>query len=245
MIEFQDLEVRLGGRAVLDGANGSLPTGVTALLGRNGAGKTTLIRSLSGLVRLHAGTVRVDGVDPFVSHSALTAYRRSLGFMPQDPPFVGSARVLDVVRYAAWLRGLTKSTEHASAMTALSDVDLGDHLRARVRTLSGGQRRRVALACALVGEPRFLLLDEPTAGLDPDQRDHFLDRVRGLAPDRTVLVSTHLMEDVLAVADHIAVLDGGRIVRSVPVAEVLAGTGEGPATAMRELRRSLLGDVSA
>lgn len=245
MIEVRDIEVSLGGQAILTGLTCSFPVGVTSLVGRNGAGKTTLIRTLCGLVVPTAGEVIVDEVRLFESADAIRRVRAGLGWMPQDPPLPARARVVDVVRYAAWLRGIESSIAD-QAEAALVAVNLVDRSLRRVGTLSGGQQRRVALACALVGKPAVMLLDEPTVGLDPEQRDHFLEVVRSYAVDRTVVLSTHLMEDVLGAANQVVVVANGAVVRSCTVQQLTAGVADkDPASMMLALRRTVLGEELA
>lgn len=245
MIEVSGVSVSLGRQVVLAELTCSFPRGVTALVGRNGAGKTTLIRTLCGLVVPTAGEVVVGGVRLLESAAAARQVRAGLGWMPQDPPLPARARVVDVVRYAAWLRGV-KSAVGDQVEAALTAVDLVNRSSYRVGTLSGGQQRRVALACALVGQPAVMLLDEPTVGLDPEQRDHFLEVVRAYGADRTVVLSTHLMEDVLGAADHVVVVAGGSVVRSCSVQQLTTGIAdEDPATMMVTLRRAVLGEELA
>lgn len=232
--------VAVGGHQVLHDLSASFGPGVTAFVGRNGAGKTTLIRTLCGLLTPRSGTVTVNGAAPYKSAASTRLFRSDLGWMPQDPPLPGRARVVDVVRYAAWLRGVDREVP-AAVSDALASSDVTELATRRVSTLSGGQQRRVALAAALVGRPAVMLLDEPTVGLDPEQRDHFLTAVRESAAERTVIVSTHLMEDVLGVADRIVVITGGRVTRSSSLEEVLAHVrGAGPGEMMTALRRIVL-----
>lgn len=244
-IEVSDLAIALGGRQILSGLSCQFLPGVTALLGHNGAGKTTLIRALCGLLRPSNGGIRFGAIDPFSSAQALREIRANLGWMPQDPPVPTRPIVADVVRYAAWLRGVERNPEEA-VVEALDAVNLANHATQRVGTLSGGQRRRVALACAVVGNPAVMLLDEPTVGLDPDERDHFLRAVAATAADRTVVISTHLMEDVLGAASRIVVVKDGSVARSCTIEELTSDTAASdPRQLLFELRRAAFGDVGS
>ena len=238
----EQLTVTRGRKKILSSAMCEFAVGVTALLGRNGAGKTTMLRALSGLLPAEERRILFDDQDPFRSSDALRAYRASIGWMPQDPSFPRGIRVGEAVAYAAWWKGFDGDDARSAANDALADVELMSESGARVDRLSGGQRRRVALACAHVGDPRILLLDEPTVGLDPEQRENLLAMIRTRAERAVVVISTHLMEDVLQLADHVAVLDGGRITRQSSVADVFdasAPFGE----AMRAMRQTLLPDA--
>lgn len=238
MIDLVGLGVTLGGTEVLRGLTCTFQPGVTALLGRNGAGKTTLIRTLAGLVPTTSGAVLLDGESPFGDEAASRGYRSRLGWMPQEPVFPGRVRVLDAVMYAAWLAGARPEREHAEA--SLRRVALSGDRRRRVGAMSGGQRRRLALACATVSNPSVLLLDEPTVGLDPEQRERFLSSITGAGPGNIVLLSTHLMEDVLAVADRVVVLDSGSITIDTELAALRSGDTPDAGALMARLRRAVI-----
>lgn len=206
--------VRLHRRDVLQGVDLHFGRGVTALVGRNGAGKTSLMRVITGVLRPDAGTVERGGRDIFADGQAMTAHRMGLGWLPQEPGFPGRMTVGGLVTYAAWLKRVPAGQTRPAVDVALGNVDLVELRGRRLGRLSGGQRRRAALAAALVGEPGLLLLDEPTSGLDPMQRERLLGRVRLFAADRTVVIATHLLEDVAMVADRWCALEAGRVVGS-------------------------------
>lgn len=176
----------------------AVPRGVTALLGANGAGKSTLMRLVVGTMRPSSGGVR------------LPAGGAAVGFLPQD--FVGPAwaSARDYLTYIAWCRSTRRSKITAAHVTeALEAVGLTDRADTKISALSGGMVRRLGVAQALLGDCPLLVLDEPTVGLDPIQRHELRDLVRRLGESRVVLMSTHLAEDVAAVADHVLVLDDG------------------------------------
>jgi len=180
---------------------------VTALLGPNGAGKTTLLRCLVGLAVPECGEV-VVGDEPLGAGGQAWA---RVGYVPQHAALPPLVRVWDVVGYAGWLSGLDGTVLDARVQAALDSLQVADLAGRRVRTLSGGQRQRVALATGIVHDPSVLVLDEPTAGLDPGQRMRVRGIIKGLAADRPVLMSTHLTEDVEHVAGRVAILAGGKI----------------------------------
>lgn len=211
----QNLEASLGitdltfgyrGRLVLKEIDISLGLGVTALLGPNGAGKTTFIKCLLGLLHPKSGAVSLQGTEPFRAADPF-------GYVPQDATLPRFARVRDVVAYAGWLSGLPSENTRAAAESVLISLGMEDLSDRRISSLSGGQKKRTAVACGLVHDPRVLILDEPTAGLDPGQRLRVRDSISGIGQDgRIILLSTHLLEDVRHVADRILVLASGRIV---------------------------------
>jgi ABC-2 type transport system ATP-binding protein len=202
---------RYRGTTALDDVDLSFRPGITGLLGPNGAGKTTLLRIVATVLAPDAGDVRLFGRSP-ATPEALAEVRRRLGYLPQEMGFPRGFTGFGFVDYMAVLKEWTaRAPRHDEVRRVLDLVDLGDVATKRVRALSGGQRRRVALAQALLGEPDLLLLDEPTTGVDPEQRVS-LRRVLSNAGERsTVLLSTHQTEDVAALCDRVVVLDRGRV----------------------------------
>jgi ABC-2 type transport system ATP-binding protein len=225
-VRAHGLVLRYGRTTALDGVSFTLGTGVTGLLGPNGAGKTTLLRIVATALRPDAGDLDVFGHDPGTGPGRL-AVRRRLGYLPQDPGFHPSFTAFEFVDYVAILKELTHRAErHAEVRRVLADVSMDAHRGTRIRALSGGMRQRVALAAALVGDPDLLVLDEPTAGLDPEQRMRFRELFAGLGEDRAVLLSTHQTEDVMSLCRDVIVIDHGRVqFAGTPV--VLAGLAEG------------------
>jgi ABC-2 type transport system ATP-binding protein len=200
------------GRATaLSGLDLDLGPGITGLLGPNGAGKTTLLRILATALAPTSGTLEVFGHDP-ATPSGRLAIRRLLGYVPQDPGLYSNFTAFDFVDYVAILKEHEhRRARHDEVRRVLADVDLGDAQSRKIGTLSGGVRRRVALAQALLGDPRLLVLDEPTVGLDPEQRLRFRQLLSRQADRRAVVLSTHMTEDVEAVCDRVVVLDHGRV----------------------------------
>ncbi len=196
-------------RALSDVSLGLGP-GITGLLGPNGAGKTTILRILATVLAPNEGRVRLLGLDPS-DPAERTDIRRRLGYLPQDAGLHRGFTAFEFVDYVAILKEMTeRHARHAEARRVLELVGLGDVRGRRIRTLSGGMRRRVALAQALLGRPDLLLLDEPTAGLDPEQRLRFRELVSA-ASHQTVVISTHQTEDVAALCARVVVLDQGTV----------------------------------
>jgi ABC-2 type transport system ATP-binding protein len=201
---------RYGRRTVLDHVTCEVPPGITGLVGPNGAGKSTLVRALLGLVRLAAGTVRIYGHDPTRNAHAV---RQLVGVVPEDECTVPGLAAVEMVRYAARLSGLPGTEALRRAHEVLDWCDAGQERYRPVETLSVGMRQKVAFAAAIVHDPRMVILDEPTNGLDPIERRAMLGRLTTLAHDhgKTVFVSTHVLPDVQAICDRVIVLAAGRV----------------------------------
>ncbi|WP_314223819.1 ABC transporter ATP-binding protein [Streptomyces zaehneri] len=206
-----DLSLRFGGTRALDGVSLRLTRGVTGLLGPNGAGKTTLLRVLATAVPPDGGAFTALGHDPGTASGRL-ALRRTLGYLPQTPGFHPDFTAFEFVDYVAILKELTdRGARLREVRRVLEAVDLSEVRGTRIKRLSGGMRQRVALAAALVGEPGFLVLDEPTVGLDPEQRMRFRELIAQAGEGRTVLLSTHQTEDVAMLCHRVVVLARGRV----------------------------------
>lgn len=209
------LTKRFGSLQALDGVDVSLHGGLLTLLGPNGSGKTTLLRCLATIVTPDGGSLLIDGLDPRHEPDRIEI-RRRLGYLPQDPGLAPTANVFDVVDYVAVLKRLTdERRRRAAVFETLDRVGLADRGAEQVRGLSGGMRQRVALAQALLGEPSLLLLDEPAAGLDPDERFRLREIVSERRRSCTILQSTHLTDEA-AVSDAVLVMSTGRLVFAGP-----------------------------
>ena len=210
-VQLTGITKRYRGTTALDGVDLSFRPGITGLLGPNGAGKTTLLRIIATVLAPDEGGVHLLGRSPDAP-ATLAEVRRQLGYLPQEMGFPRGFTGFAFVDYMAVLKEWTESSSrHDEVRRVLGLVDLADVATKRVRALSGGQRRRVALAQALLGDPALLLLDEPTTGVDPQQRVS-LRQVLSRAGERsTVLLSTHQTEDVAALCDRVVVLDKGSI----------------------------------
>jgi ABC-2 type transport system ATP-binding protein len=199
---------RYGRTVVLRSIDLDVPGGVTALLGPNGAGKTTLLHLVCGLRTPSAGSLTVMGVDA-TRRTARRAIAQHVGFLPQTFGYLPSYSVRDFVTYAAWLKKVPPDDRVGRVAAAISDVGLGDRASRALRTLSGGMLRRVGIAAAIVHRPALLVLDEPSAGLDPQQRIELRRLLIGIGRQTSVILSTHLIEDVHSTCDTVIVLDDG------------------------------------
>jgi ABC-2 type transport system ATP-binding protein len=209
-IVMESVTKRYRGTTALSDVTMSIQPGVTGLLGPNGAGKTTLLRVLSTALTPTAGTVRILGHDAHGSLAERTAVRRRLGYLPQEVSFPGGMTVFGFVDYIAVLKEWAETkARHAEVRRVIDLVGLSAKATAKLRALSGGQRRRVALAQALLGTPAVLVLDEPTTGLDPEQRASLRSVLSGIGQRATILLATHQTEDVAALCDRVVVIAAG------------------------------------
>ncbi len=186
----------------------TLSAGCTALLGHNGAGKSTLMRLLTGVQSPSAGSISMRGRDLGSQHRGRMLHRE-VGYLAQDHTLPHAATVEQVLAYAAWLKAVPRREMAPAISAAAAVVGLGDRLTARVGSLSGGMRRRLAIARAVVHSPRVLVLDEPTAGLDPVQRAYLRDWIVQAKRSTLIAFSTHLLEDIEGIADDVLVLREG------------------------------------
>jgi ABC-type multidrug transport system ATPase subunit len=220
-IEIDDLTRRFGRTTAVAGVSLDIGTGVFGLLGPNGAGKTSLLRVMATVLPPTSGTMRLLGRDPG-AHAPRRDIRRRLGYLPQNLGYYPGFTVAEFVEYFALLKEMPAIRVSRAVATAIERVGLGDRARAKLRTLSGGMLRRVGIAQAIVNDPELLLLDEPTAGLDPEQRVSFRSLLRDVGQRATVVVSTHLVEDVAAVCGEVALMNAGAIVFRGTPAELTA-----------------------
>jgi ABC-2 type transport system ATP-binding protein len=210
-VELAEVTRSYGATRALDGVTVAFGRGVTGLLGPNGAGKTTLLRVVATVLAPDGGGLRVLGEDPGHAAGGSTAARR-LGYFPQEPGYYASLSAFAFVDYIAILKEMTdRAARHDEVRHALTQVGLEDVMHKKIKSLSGGMRRRVILAQALLGHPELLVLDEPASGLDPEQRLRFREVVSAVAEHHTVLLSTHQTEDVTALCQRVVVINGGRV----------------------------------
>ena len=220
-VEIAGLTRRFGRTQAVAGVDLSAGPEVFGLLGPNGAGKTSLLRMMATVIPPSSGRLRLLGRDPG-GYGPRREIRRRLGYLPQNLGYYPSFTVAEFVEYFALLKEMPSARVPAAVATAIERTGLGDKARARLRTLSGGMLRRAGIAQAIVNEPELLLLDEPTAGLDPEQRVSFRALLRECGEHATVVVSTHLVEDVGAACSEVALMNQGKIVFHGIPAELIA-----------------------
>ena len=231
-VEITELTRRFGRTMAVAGVDLRTGPGVYGLLGPNGAGKTSLLRMMATVIPPTSGSLRLLDRDPG-QYGPRREIRRRLGYLPQSLGYYPGFTVVEFIEYFALLKDMPAARVPGAVAAAVERVELGGKARAKLRTLSGGMLRRVGIAQAIVNEPELLLLDEPTAGLDPEQRVQFRGLLRDIGQRATVVVSTHLVEDVGAACTEVALMDEGKIVFSGTPDELTArgvghGTGDAP-----------------
>jgi ABC-type multidrug transport system ATPase subunit len=200
-----------GGTRALDDVSLEIPAGMFGLLGPNGAGKSTLMRCIAALQTPTSGAIDFDGIDVLAEPSRL---RQTLGYLPQDFGVYPRVSALDLLDHLAVLKGLTDRAERRETVEALlNQVNLWAVRKKAVAGFSGGMRQRFGIAQALIGQPQLIIVDEPTAGLDPEERNRFLNLLAEIGEKVVVILSTHIVEDVADLCPRMAVLAGGRLLR--------------------------------
>ncbi|MFI7245914.1 ABC transporter ATP-binding protein [Streptomyces qinglanensis] len=211
MLELIDItKVYKGGKRAIDGLSMTLGQGMVGLLGPNGAGKSSLMRIISTVTRPTSGTLRYEGTDLSADPDAI---RRHLGYLPQDFGVYPHLTSREFLAYLAAAKGLSARSAKARIEELLELVNLTEAMKRPLGAYSGGMLRRVGIAQALLGDPRVIVVDEPTAGLDPEERVRFRNLLSDLSADRVVMLSTHIVSDVESVASDIAVMADGRLLR--------------------------------
>lgn len=208
-LEIRNITRRYRDKTAVDAASITLTPGVWGLLGANGAGKTTLMRMIAGILQPTSGQILCDGVE---IKALGGAYREKLGYLPQEFGFYPEFTVQDYLDYMAALKGLSRTDAARQIDALLERVSLADVRRKKIVKLSGGMKRRVGIAQALLNDPEILILDEPTAGLDPGERVRFRNLLSEFAQERIVLISTHIVSDVEYIAAENAVMKNGQII---------------------------------
>ena len=200
------LSKQYNNKIAVDRISLKLQKGVYGLLGANGAGKTTLIRMICGVLKPTSGTISFDGTDV-----GEEAYRDVLGYLPQDFGYYPEFSAVDFMYYMASLKGLTKVQARVKTRELLEIVSLTEVAKKKIKTFSGGMKQRLGIAQTMLNNPKILVLDEPTAGLDPKERVRFRNLISQLGKDRIVLLSTHIVSDVEHIADTILIMKNGQM----------------------------------
>lgn len=207
MLEVSQLSRHYGSFVAVDNVSFTIGKGeIVGLLGHNGAGKTTIMKMLSGYLEPHQGRIAINGLDLDKKPKDI---QRLLGYLPESLPVYPEMRVADYLDYAAELKGLDDKPE--AIRRAVRATDIGNKLLAPIATLSRGYKQRVGVAQAILGNPQLLILDEPTNGLDPTQTDHMRELIRELAKNATVILSTHIMQEVDALCNRVLIIRDGKL----------------------------------
>ncbi len=207
-IEINNLSKKYGKKTVLKNVSVTISSGMFGLLGRNGAGKTSLMRILATLSVASGGEISINGI----SSKETCKIREIVGYLPQDFSFYRNMSVYGAMDYLGLLSNIPDKIRRERISTLLEKVNLKEDMKTKVRALSGGMKRRLGIAQALLHDPQVLIVDEPTAGLDPEERIRFRNMLSEFAEDRIVIFSTHISSDVESSCENIGVLDNGRMV---------------------------------
>ena len=222
MIEVKNLTKVYGSFVAVNGISFKAERGqILGFLGPNGAGKTTTMRIITGFMPATSGTVLIDDLDIFTN--SLEA-RRRIGYLPENPPLYSDMRVVQYLRFVAKLRGVRRAETEAAVERAVNICGLAEMAGRICGQLSKGYRQRVGLAQALIHNPPVLVFDEPTIGLDPRQIHEIRDLIRGLAGERTIVLSTHILPEVSQICDKVVIINDGRVALEEQIAQLPAGT---------------------
>lgn len=216
MIEINNLSKRFRKKMVLNAVTAQLGTGVYGLLGPNGAGKTTLLRCITDIYTDYQGEICFDGKSLRANREILC----EIGYLPQKFDLFKELTLLEMMQYFASLKRIDRQRQAAEIDRVLELVHLADQQKTRCGALSGGMIRRVGIAQAIMGDPSILIVDEPTAGLDPEERIRFKNVLAALGGERTILLSTHIVEDVEALCDRIIIMNNGGFLYNTSAEEV-------------------------
>ncbi|WP_010283164.1 ABC transporter ATP-binding protein [Bacillus timonensis] len=207
-------------KKALDSINLEFSTGVYGILGANGSGKTTLMRILASVMKPSSGRVLLDGQDiAFLDYR----YRDLIGYLPQNVGLYKNFTAEKFLLYIATLKGLTKEEAKVKVLETLDLVGLADHAKKKVGKFSGGMKRRVGIAQALLNDPKILIVDEPTAGLDPKERIRFRNLLSKISTNRIVLLSTHIVSDIEFIAKEVLILKAGKLIQKQSPKDLLKG----------------------
>lgn len=218
MLDVKNLKRSYGDFVAVNAVNFSIAKGeIVGLLGHNGAGKTTMMKMLSGYLEPSAGSIVFNGME---LSSNLKQLQQKIGYLPENLPVYSEMYVADYLDYSAELKGLNTQQKKAEVKRVIRATDIAEKLLSPIATLSRGFKQRVGVAQALLGEPQLLILDEPTNGLDPTQTQHMRELIRDLARNATVILSTHIMQEVDALCDRVLLMRSGQLVVDAKLADL-------------------------
>lgn len=229
MIEIIDLTKKFKNKIALDSVNVSFNKGVYGLLGPNGAGKTTLMRSILGLYKIQTGKILYNNINIKKD----TNYTLNIGYLPQKFGLFLELTIYEMMQYLATLKRINKNKQKKEIGKCVDYVNLADHMNDKIGSLSGGMIRRLGIAQALLGDPKVIIVDEPTAGLDPEERIRFKNLISFMKDECTIIISTHIVEDVEALCSDIVIINNGKII------------GNGRSDSIRNIAKNKVFNISA
>ncbi len=218
MIEIQGLKKKFGKFYAVDDINITLENGIYGLLGPNGAGKTTLLRVLTGLYKANAGKITMDNQ----YSNKDKEYYKTIGYLPQKFELFKELSVYDAMEYFCSIKSVDKKAVDKEIRDCIAKVNLTEKINSKVGKLSGGMLRRLGIAQSLINNPKILIFDEPTTGLDPEERLRFKSIVNTISRDRVIIISTHIVDDIEAVCDKVLVMSKGKILCNLTCEELKA-----------------------
>lgn len=218
VLTIERLTKQYGSKIAVDRLDGEFGNGVYGLLGANGAGKTTLMRMICGILTPTSGEIKLDGVNNLDMGEE---FREQLGYLPQDFGYYPEFKAKEFMLYIAALKGLPPANAKRRADELLEMVGLKEVANKKIKTFSGGMKQRLGIAQAMINDPKILVLDEPTAGLDPKERVRFRNLISDIASDRLVILSTHIVSDVEYIADEILMMKNGAFIARGTVTELV------------------------
>lgn len=218
-LKLNDISKMYGAFYALKDISVTLENGVYGILGANGAGKTTLINILIGVIQENSGFILLDGKN---IKKMGTDYLDKIGYLPQYPQFYPNFKMREFLDYMCCIKGISKKQRRERIDFAIEQVNLQEHEKKRIRELSGGMRQRLGIAQAILNNPEILVLDEPTAGLDPGERIRFRNIISRLSKDRMVMVATHIVSDIEYIANEVLILQNGCLVQKGTIEELCA-----------------------
>lgn len=218
VLTIERLTKQYGSKIAVDRLDGEFGNGVYGLLGANGAGKTTLMRMICGILTPTSGEIKLDGVNNLDMGEE---FREQLGYLPQDFGYYPEFKAKEFMLYIAALKGLMPANAKRRADELLEMVGLKEVANKKIKTFSGGMKQRLGIAQAMINDPKILVLDEPTAGLDPKERVRFRNLISDIASDRLVILSTHIVSDVEYIADEILMMKNGAFIARGTVTELV------------------------
>lgn len=207
-LELIDLNKNYGIVHALKDFTSDFSLGIYGILGANGAGKSTLFNLLTDNIKIQEGCILWNGED---IRKLGKEYRKEMGYLAQQQGYYEKMSVVSYMKYVAWLKGLKRADYNKQMQELLERVNMWEHRFKRMGSLSGGMRQRVLLACTFLGNPRLLILDEPSAGLDPKERVELRKLIKEMSQDKIILLSTHIVSDIADVANQVLIMDEGRL----------------------------------